>query len=179
MFAAREYEREIELYNNRHRYLDPSRGSFTQEDPIGFAAGTTNTYLYAENNPESESDPYGLFSFDFDKFSEYVDERKFSNFYTLLGVTSNAAGNTFATYPRAGLAGKMAGAPSSWLSTLGQKYPIALPFRLFSTNNALRALGRGLTAYTVFEGYYDIGTILISAWDATTFVEKESNHCKP
>jgi hypothetical protein len=34
-------------------------GSYTQEDPIGFAGGV-NLYAYAGSNPVSYSDPYGL-----------------------------------------------------------------------------------------------------------------------
>jgi RHS repeat-associated protein len=59
-FAAREYEPEIGLYNNRRRYLDPGRGAFTQEDPIGFSGLTFTLFDYVVNNPMGYIDPFGL-----------------------------------------------------------------------------------------------------------------------
>jgi RHS repeat-associated protein len=43
----------------RNRYLDPSTGRFTQEDPIGLAGGS-NLYGYANGDPVTYSDPFGL-----------------------------------------------------------------------------------------------------------------------
>jgi len=43
----------------RNRYYDPMSGRFTQEDPIGLAGGL-NLYGYANGNPVSYADPYGL-----------------------------------------------------------------------------------------------------------------------
>jgi RHS repeat-associated protein len=43
----------------RNRYYNPLTGAFTQTDPIGLAGGL-NSYGYAEGNPVSYSDPYGL-----------------------------------------------------------------------------------------------------------------------
>jgi RHS repeat-associated protein len=43
----------------RARYYDPQTGRFTQEDPIGLAGGL-NLYGFAEGDPVSYSDPYGL-----------------------------------------------------------------------------------------------------------------------
>jgi uncharacterized protein RhaS with RHS repeats len=43
----------------RNRYYNPLTGAFTQTDPIGLAGGV-NTYGYAEGNPATYSDPYGL-----------------------------------------------------------------------------------------------------------------------
>lgn len=47
-----------ELYK-RNRYYDPSQGRFTQEDPIGLAGGL-NAYGFANGDPISYSDPFGL-----------------------------------------------------------------------------------------------------------------------
>lgn len=44
---------------SRNRYYDPSTGRFTQEDPIGIAGGL-NAYGFANGNPISYSDPFGL-----------------------------------------------------------------------------------------------------------------------
>jgi RHS repeat-associated protein len=47
-----------QLYR-RNRYYDPQSGRFTQEDPIGIAGGL-NTYGFANGDPVTYSDPYGL-----------------------------------------------------------------------------------------------------------------------
>ncbi|HYF35388.1 MAG TPA: RHS repeat-associated core domain-containing protein [Prosthecobacter sp.] len=47
------------LYYRRYRYYDPETGRFVQEDPIGLAGGV-NIYGFAEGDPTSFSDPYGL-----------------------------------------------------------------------------------------------------------------------
>ena len=46
-------------YYRRNRVYDPATGSFTQEDPIGLAGGL-NLYGYANGDPVSYSDPFGL-----------------------------------------------------------------------------------------------------------------------
>jgi RHS repeat-associated protein len=47
------------LLYRRNRYYDPATGRFTQEDPIGLAGGI-NVYGFAEGDPVTYSDPYGL-----------------------------------------------------------------------------------------------------------------------
>jgi RHS repeat-associated protein len=47
------------LLYRRNRYYDPQTGRFTQEDPIGLAGGL-NAYGFANGDPVSYSDPYGL-----------------------------------------------------------------------------------------------------------------------
>ena len=43
----------------RNRYYDPQTGQFTQQDPIGVSGGL-NTYGFANGDPVSYADPYGL-----------------------------------------------------------------------------------------------------------------------
>ncbi len=43
----------------RNRYYDPASGRFTQEDPIGLAGGL-NSYGFANGDPITYSDPFGL-----------------------------------------------------------------------------------------------------------------------
>jgi RHS repeat-associated protein len=47
------------LYYRRNRYYDSEKGQFTQEDPIGLAGGI-NVYGFANGDPISYRDPYGL-----------------------------------------------------------------------------------------------------------------------
>jgi RHS repeat-associated protein len=47
------------LLYRRNRYYDPATGRFTQEDPIGLAGGL-NLYGFANGDPVSYRDPYGL-----------------------------------------------------------------------------------------------------------------------
>ena len=57
-YAARSWDVETKLYDNRTRFYDPTVGRFTSEDPIGFKGGT-NFYAYVFNNPISATDPSG------------------------------------------------------------------------------------------------------------------------
>jgi RHS repeat-associated protein len=50
----------------RNRYYDPATGRFTQEDPIGLAGGL-NAYGFANGDPVSYTDPYGLCPVWFDR----------------------------------------------------------------------------------------------------------------
>jgi RHS repeat-associated protein len=58
-FAAREYDAESELYYNRFRYYDPRVGRFISRDPLGIRGGL-NPYVYANNNPVTWRDEWGL-----------------------------------------------------------------------------------------------------------------------
>jgi RHS repeat-associated protein len=56
-FTGREADATGLMYY-RARYYNPSWGRFISEDPAGFA-GSTNPYVYADNNPLRNSDPTG------------------------------------------------------------------------------------------------------------------------
>jgi RHS repeat-associated protein len=47
------------LHYRRNRFYDAEQGRFTQEDPIGMAGGI-NLYGFANGDPVTYSDPYGL-----------------------------------------------------------------------------------------------------------------------
>jgi len=59
-FTAREHDEGTNLRAHRYRYADPETGRWTQEDPIGFAAGDANLYRYVGNGPTNATDPIGL-----------------------------------------------------------------------------------------------------------------------
>jgi RHS repeat-associated protein len=59
LFASREFDAETGLYYNRARYLDPSTGRWTTQDPMGFAAGDANLYRYVGNRATLATDPSG------------------------------------------------------------------------------------------------------------------------
>jgi RHS repeat-associated protein len=48
-----------DLYYYRYRYYKPSIGRFMSEDPLEFAGGESNFYVYARNDPVNLVDPTG------------------------------------------------------------------------------------------------------------------------
>jgi RHS repeat-associated protein len=58
-YTGREYDPETSLYYYRARYYDARSGRFISKDPIGFATGDINLYVYVENNPVNLVDPTG------------------------------------------------------------------------------------------------------------------------
>ena len=48
--VGRDYDAETNLYYNRARWFDPVIARFISEDPIGFAGGDTNLYVYCGNS---------------------------------------------------------------------------------------------------------------------------------
>jgi RHS repeat-associated protein len=59
LYTGRELDAESGLFYYRARYYDSSTGRFTNEDPIGFAAGDTNLGRYVYNSPTHWRDPFG------------------------------------------------------------------------------------------------------------------------
>jgi RHS repeat-associated protein len=56
------FDIETGLGYHRARYLDHATGRWISEDPIGFAGGQSNLYVYVRNHPTSLVDPLGLWS---------------------------------------------------------------------------------------------------------------------
>lgn len=48
------------LYNLRARFYSPALGRFLTQDPIGFAGGDENVFVYAMNQPTVMTDVFGL-----------------------------------------------------------------------------------------------------------------------
>ena len=61
-YTGREHDPESGLIYYRARHYDPALGQFLQRDPIGFAAGYLNLYIYVWNDPYNWTDPSGLVS---------------------------------------------------------------------------------------------------------------------
>src|SRR5207249_4166530 len=51
------------LYYYRARYYHPGLARFIAEDPIQFAGGDVNLYIYVWNDPTRFVDPFGLWGF--------------------------------------------------------------------------------------------------------------------
>jgi RHS repeat-associated protein len=58
-FPGQYYDEETGLHYNYFRYYCPEIGRYLTADPIGLAGGL-NTYLYADANPLTNFDPFGL-----------------------------------------------------------------------------------------------------------------------
>jgi len=63
-FPGQYYDQETGLHYNYHRYYDPKTGRYLRADPIGQPLSFTNLYLYADGNPISRTDPFGLKTID-------------------------------------------------------------------------------------------------------------------
>jgi RHS repeat-associated protein len=59
-FPGQMYDRETNLHYNYFRDYDPQLGRYVQSDPIGLAAGTTQTFGYVYSNPTGLFDTDGL-----------------------------------------------------------------------------------------------------------------------
>lgn len=59
-FAGREWDADVQLYNNRARHYSPEIGRFIGRDPIGFSSGESNLFRYSLNDPAGARDPSGL-----------------------------------------------------------------------------------------------------------------------
>lgn len=60
MFTAREYIKELDLYDYRNRSFSSTLGRFLQIDPIRFNGRDINLYRYVKNNSVNKVDTYGL-----------------------------------------------------------------------------------------------------------------------
>jgi RHS repeat-associated protein len=59
-FAGQYADAESGLWYNYFRSYDPSRGRYSQSDPIGLIGGSVSTYSYVNGNPLDTVDSMGL-----------------------------------------------------------------------------------------------------------------------
>ncbi len=129
LFAGREWIKRFGFYENRARAYNPKLGRFMTEDPLGFAAGDTNLFRYCGGDPVNHTDPSGLTTSWFKKFSEAIASFLGSN--TPGTATTERITITGSAVPDA-VAGltSQGGAAAGWTTLTG-------------TNGGLSALSQG------------------------------------
>jgi RHS repeat-associated protein len=101
------------LSYRRNRYYDPAAGRFTREDPTGLAGGL-NVYGFANGDPVSYSDPYGLSAqSDTIKASSNTDPVERHGRCEVAGILSNYT-SALRTNPVAFAPGRGRGFPSQF-----------------------------------------------------------------
>ena len=60
-YASREWDEDMEVFDNRARWYSPELGRFLSADPAN--ADGPNPYWYGRNNPVNFTDPFGLASY--------------------------------------------------------------------------------------------------------------------
>ncbi|HEU0014572.1 MAG TPA: RHS repeat-associated core domain-containing protein, partial [Longimicrobium sp.] len=95
-FAGRHYDGHGRLYQMRARWYDPELGRFISEDPIRLGGGI-NPYVYAGNNPLSNTDPSGMWCEVRNKGEEdetlHCEDIKPHDFYTIRAYLGGSAGD--------------------------------------------------------------------------------------
>jgi RHS repeat-associated protein len=122
-FAGRNYDTETGFYYNRARMYDPSSGTFTTKDSIGFAGGDANLYRYTGNNPLLHTDPSGNVC-GLDDVTEIVLATGIAG-AVAAGGTTLAEGGTTSQVISASLAGFVAGASAGVTSIAGLAFGVS------------------------------------------------------
>jgi RHS repeat-associated protein len=165
------------LFYNYQREYDPAVGRYSQSDPIGLE-GEANTYAYVGSMPISLDDPHRLQA----TFADCVSERRWD--WGKLGASgpeststtgevasgaqvANAAANSAVGSTGSGISD--APHATTWQhaagSQAGQAMQRAANGRRFgpvqaSWSSAGRLLGRVAVVTTVWEGFWDIGSMV-------------------
>ncbi|BCX44251.1 RHS repeat-associated core domain-containing protein [Stenotrophomonas pavanii] len=165
------------LFYNYQREYDPAVGRYSQSDPIGLEGGVI-TYAYVGSMPIALNDPHGLQA----TFADCVSERRWD--WGKLGASgpeststtgevasgaqvANAAANSAVGSTGSGISA--APHATTWQhaagSQAGQAMQRAANGRRFgpvqaSWSSAGRLLGRVAVVTTVWEGFWDIGSMV-------------------
>ena len=109
-FAGGIYDQHTTLTRFGARDYDAATGRWTAKDPIGFAGGDVNLYLYAANNPVNRADPTGLQTSD--EFGIWTGA-KWSDPELTTIVDIDSAGNVSVTQPTNPVDFPLTGGPTS------------------------------------------------------------------
>ena len=119
-FAGALRDRDTGLDHMGAREYGPVTGRFTTPDPIRFAGGSTNLYVYAADDPVNQDDPVGLGGFGWQSFLAGVDHGAWELLKAAyFPVTTVVETNVHAAELLAGLAGHGFEAPDAfdlWLN---------------------------------------------------------------
>jgi RHS repeat-associated protein len=146
------------LYYNLHRWYQPESDRYNRPDPLGVSAGV-NVFLYASSNPVSYFDALGLRPICCKKpwdacWSDCIEAGRLDYWQVI----------PFSAFPKRILPPFRVPNPNSPLTTIPSSIGHLVGGRTSSVGSVLRTSGRFLsrvaTPLTVFEGFYDLTTVI-------------------
>ena len=157
-FAGGLYDRDTGLVRFGARDYDPHTGRWTTKDPIGFDCKDTNFYAYVENSPINIADPAGLAPDYQHCVASCIEENRFDlgKVITTFNIANPLLNAAVGDTGRVGIGGTPPHA-TTWQHKLGSLIWRSIKNPFFS--HVGKIVGRAAIVATVFEGFYDVGTI--------------------